>query len=373
MTWRVFCLATCVAAVLISAARCETFFIKGREKPVSGNVVSEDAKSVVINIPGAKKKTDEVVAAADINDIHYDTPAFSKLAFKGGAYRDARDAEKEADDGPSAVARQKALDVAIAKYQETLKKVQPATGKDVFGARHVEFKIAILTLRKASAEGTPTDNIVKALEAYKKNHANSWQINTVMPVLAQLHMDGKDYAQAAVVYQEMADMEVLPADVRRDAELKVVEVAVRAGNITEANKKLDALEKKAAANPAFTSRVKMARAEVLVGQNKSAEAMPMLQQVVKDNADRQIKAIAHNLLGEIYFKAEKYDDAKWEFLFVDAVFNQDKHQHAKSLYFLALTFEKLGDGPRAQECRESLLNGAQFVGTEHRRLLEKSK
>jgi predicted Zn-dependent protease len=152
-----------------------------------------------------------------------------------------------------------------------------------------------------------------------------------------------------------------------------VEVAVRAGNITEANKKLDALEKKAAANPAFTSRVKMARAEVLVGQNKSAEAMPMLQQVVKDNADRQIKAIAHNLLGEIYFKAEKYDDAKWEFLFVDAVFNQDKHQHAKSLYFLALTFEKLGDGPRAQECRESLLNGAQFVGTEHRRLLEKSK
>jgi tetratricopeptide (TPR) repeat protein len=108
----------------------------------------------------------------------------------------------------------------------------------------------------------------------------------------------------------------------------------------------------------------MTRAEVLMGQNKANEAIPLLQGVIRDNNDRQIKALAHNTLGECFYKANRYQEALWEFLWVDAVFNQDKQQQAKALYFLWRTFEQLNNAERAQECREALLNDRQFAGTE---------
>ena len=95
------------------------------------------------------------------------------------------------------------------------------------------------------------------------------------------------------------------------------------------------------------------------------EAMPLLQQVLKETSDKQIKAIAHNTIGEHLYKAGKYNEALWEFLWVDAVFNQDRSQNAKALYYLWKTFEQLNNAERAQECREMLLNDKQYAGTEY--------
>jgi hypothetical protein len=66
----------------------------------------------------------------------------------------------------------------------------------------------------------------------------------------------------------------------------------------------------------------------------------------------------------------------WEFLWVDAVFNQDKAQHAKALYYLWQTFDKRGeasDPDRAQQCRDALINDRQFNGTEYQRLAVQGK
>ena len=70
----------------------------------------------------------------------------------------------------------------------------------------------------------------------------------------------------------------------------------------------------------------MTRAEVLVGEKKIDLAVPILKQLIKDNKDVQIKAQAHNTLGECLFKANRYSEALWEFLYVDAVYNQDNEQ-----------------------------------------------
>jgi hypothetical protein len=162
--------------------------------------------------------------------------------------------------------------------------------------------------------------------------------------------------------------------VRRNAELMVVQVSVKAGDFKSAQKKLDDLEKKAAGNQAFLARVKMTRAEVLVGEKKTDQAVPILQQLLKDTKDTQVKAQAHNALGECLFKADRYSEAVWEFLYVDTVYSQDKHERAKALYYLWKTFERLNNEERSKECRQMLVSDPQFTGTEFQtRALKESK
>ena len=199
-----------------------------------------------------------------------------------------------------------------------------------FARRNVEYRIAMLTLMHANAEQLDTEKALKRLQDFRRDHATSWQINQVMPLVAQLQIAGGDVAAAEETFKEMSEMESLPADVRRDAELMVIQVLVRAGKAEQAQKKLDALSAKPGNPPTFASRIKMARAEVLLSQKKLDQALPLLQQVVKENNDKTVKAQAHNAIGECLFKANRYNEAMWEFLWVDAVFNQDKSQHAKA-------------------------------------------
>jgi len=87
--------------------------------------------------------------------------------------------------------------------------------------------------------------------------------------------------------------------------------------------------------------------------------------------DKSLKAVIHNALGVCLFDKEDYKGARWEFLWVDVTYNQDKNEHAKALYFLWKIFDQLGDAERGQECREMLLNDRTFAGTEWRARAQK--
>ncbi len=378
MTSRIFISALAMFSFVTLCARGDIITVRGKD-PINGIVTKEGAAEVTVSTTAAKgKKVDVKIPAADIIDIQHDAISPGTLTIKGGAFRDGKDAEKEADEGTTAAARTKAMTTAIAKYTETLKKMARDTQAQRYAARHIEYKIAMLTVKQLSADQTTQEKAIERLRGFQKSFPDSWQLNITMPLVAQLHMEAGEFKQAETIYDEMASMTEFPADVRREAELKVIRVSVKAGNIPLAQKKLDALEKKAGADKLFVSLVQLERANVLVSLaasekavdvrlKKFDEAVPLLQKVIRENSDNQVKAIAHNMLGECFYRAEKYKEAVWEFLWVDAVFNQDKQQQAKALYFLKLTFEKLGDGPRAQECRETLLNDRQFSGTEYQR------
>lgn len=350
-------IALLAAAVVCAHGRADEIFVKGSDKSIKSDVKSESAKEVLVDKHAP-------IVGGDVIDIIYEKVKPIDLNLSGGSYKTARNAEKEFREVGDAVKRKAALKTAIDKYTETLKKMEPHK----FLSRHVEYKVAILTYQKALLEQTETEFAQVKLQNYKTKHADSWQINHVMPLIAKIQMDAKDYKGAELTYQEMAEMSALPDDVRLDAELKVVQVSVQSGNLAQANTKLDALEKKAGGNALLGSRVKMSRAEILVGQKKIDEAVKVVQQVLKENNDKQIKALAHNTLGECLFKTTRYNEALWEFLWVDTVYNQDRSQRAKALYYLWQTFEQLNNAERAQECREALLNDPQFGGTEFQRL-----
>jgi tetratricopeptide (TPR) repeat protein len=362
MTHRVLFVSLVLFAAIGSAVRADLVFVRGREQAVNGTVKSETSTAVIVTVKDAKKKNvDESIPAMDVIDIHYDDLA--PAAVRIGAYGKAKKADKEAHDSADPVKRKTAITAALASYAETLKDM---TGTKL-AARNVEYRIAILTLMQANAEQLGPEKALAKLQDFRRRFPTSWQINQVMPLIAQLQIAAGDSAAAEETFKEMSEMDSLPADVRRDAELMIVGVLIRGGKADQAQKKLDALAAKPGNSPAFASRIKMARAEVLVSQKKLDQAVPLLQQVVKENNDKTVKAQAHNTLGECLFKANRYNEALWEFLWVDAVFNQDKSQHAKALYFLTKTFEQLGDADRAQECRQQLLNERQLSGTEYQR------
>jgi tetratricopeptide (TPR) repeat protein len=354
MQYRFLFALVAVASVTISV-RADTVFVKGRDK-VIGTVKSEDAKGIQVSV----KKADEFLPAAEVIDVHYDDVKPSDLRLSGGAYLVAKKAEADADTSSDPAKRKAALTTAIAKYKETLTKMMPHK----YAHRNLEYKVAILTLRQAIADQGSTKDAIAKLESFKTKYPNSWQINHVVPTLAQLQMEAKDFKGAIATYQEMADNEGFPPDVRRNAELLVVEVTVKSGDFAGAQKKLDALEKKAAGNMGFLSRIKMARAEVLVGEKKVDQALPILKQLLKESKDATIKAQAHNTLGESLFRANRYPEAVWEFLYVDAVYNQDKNERAKALYYLWKTFGFLNNEERSRECLQTLMSEPQFQGTE---------
>jgi predicted negative regulator of RcsB-dependent stress response len=340
--------------VIGSAVRADEIWVKGEAKSIKGDVKSETAREVTVQV-GKEKKT---FAGADVLDIQYESVKPNALILPGGEYKLAKAAEKEAKETGDA-GKAKAMKKAIDYYEATIKAME----KHPYANRHFKYRIAVLTLQRATADGLTTDSAHAKLEKYKTDNPNSWQINHVMPMIAQLQIDAKDFRGAEQTYQEMADLDVLPDDVRSDAKLMIIQILVDSGNIDKANSKLEALAK-TGGNPAFVSRLKMERARILVTQKKIEEAIPMLNQVIKDNNDKQVKAMAHNTLGECLFKSNRYDEALWEFLWVDTVYNQDRNQRAKALYYLWKTFEQLNKADRAQECRELLLD-AQYSGTDY--------
>ena len=61
---------------------------------------------------------------------------------------------------------------------------------------------------------------------------------------------------------------------------------------------------------------------------------------------------------------EKLKAARWEFLWVDVIYNQDAREHAKALYYLFRIFSELGEEDRAQECAQAL-QAERYNGTSY--------
>src|SRR5437899_2074124 len=85
MRYRGLLVAFVVVGFTLSA-RADTVFVKGRPAPVVGTVKTEDAKGVLMTV----KKTEELIPAAEVIDVHYDDLKPSDLRLSGGAYLTAK-------------------------------------------------------------------------------------------------------------------------------------------------------------------------------------------------------------------------------------------------------------------------------------------
>jgi len=340
-----------LAAILVNNVSAQDQVItRSADKPVKGAIKTESASGVVVG--------KDTIAAADIIDILY---AAEEVSI-GGPYAAAKTAERDSlDASKDAKTRKDKLQLAIDKYQESIGKVADPKAK-----RHFTFKAGYLQARMAMEAGGDSATAIASLQDFKTKFPSSWQIAQAMQTLAQLQTAAGQYPDAAATYEELADMDI-GEEAKVQALIQSASTFIKAKDYDTASKKVEALRAKIGAGSPSAVRADILQGQVLAAKGDLDGAMTLLRGIVNKSADKGVKAAAYNTLGECLMGKEQYKDARWEFLWVDLVYNQDRNEHAHALFNLAKTFDVLGEGDRALECRELLANDSIFAGLDYQR------
>lgn len=336
-----------------------TYRGKDKDETVKKAIKAESARGIVL--VGAK----DPIPAATIVDVVYEV---DPIDIRLSSYRPAMAAEKLANDPSKEAKRQANLADAISKYEATLKGLKPGPAAQ----RHMEYKIAILQAIQAQESGASPDVAIAGLKAFKTKHPDCWQLVSALKMLAGLQLAKGQFTDAEQTYKDLAGANVSD-EIKLEAELGTAQVSMRNKQHNVALKKLQEIMGRLPKDSPFAVRALIAQAECLAAAKKGEEARKILGDVIGKTKDPALKAVAYNALGQSYFDAGMHKEARWEFLRVDVVYNQDRNEHAKALYYLMRIFEQLNENERAQECRDTLLNDRQFQGLEYQRLAREKK
>lgn len=319
-------------------------------------IAAESPQALVLKTPKAEIPADKIV------DIIF--PLLPRQVHLT-TYRQAIIAEKKALAETKAADRTKANAEALAKYQETLGLLEEG---QPYAKAHLEYKIANLLYIQGRDEGKEAalKQAAEKLKAFKTAHPQAWQLVPVLRNLAQLQLNAKNYAEAEQTYRELAKSNA-PEEVRQDAEVQALLVTLQAGKHAEAQKSLEGLVNRLPKGSVQQLRARLALAECLGVAKDLARAKAEVKAVLDQTKDKALRGLAYSTMGYCYYLNEQWQDARWEFLWVDTIYNQDPREHARALYYLSDIFARLGDGDRARECREQLLTGRQFNGLEYQR------
>ncbi len=327
----------------------EEVYVRGSEKPLKGNITKETPAGIDVG--------KEPVSSDRVLDVVYND--LKPITLRTASYKPAVKAEKDSLDPANESKRKTLIADAIKRYEETLKGADAA---EKSAKRHLEFKLAMLAARQVREDQAGADTAITKLTAFKAKHKDAWQLASALTTLASLYAEQKKYAEAIDVYREIADNTAIAADSRHEAELAIVQSKIANGKAADAKSDLANLMKSLPENSPFNARARAAQAEVLTAEDKLDEAIKLARGIIRDSNDRNVKAIAHNTIGACLLKSGNAKEARWEFLWVDVVYNQDKREHAKALYHLGVIFTELGDGDKAQECFQTLINDRTYAG-----------
>lgn len=340
---------------LPSLARADVEIYLRDGSKVKGVIVEESTQG--IKLQGSK----DLIVRNDIVDVLHE---LNPLGARLGSYRPAERAEKDYLDPAKEAVRLKNLADAISKYRETLKKMDPG---QAFAERHVQFKVAYLTAQQVHEGAGKAEFAMLDLRDFKTKHPNSWQLVECLKNLAEMQMSIKDFTSAEGTYKELANANVDPAT-KHEAELLAAQVSMRAGNYPAAQKRLQEVVAKLPKDSPVLGRAQIAVADAMLASKQVDPARKMLEGIIKGTQDTNVKSRAYNTLGKSYFDAGMLKEARWEFLWVDVMYNDNRDEHAKALYHLWQIFSTLGEQERGLQCRDLLLNNRLYLGTEYQRI-----
>jgi hypothetical protein len=305
------------------------------------------------------------IAADEIFDIDYGNQMDAKVKITSND--PARTAEKAALVARASAERTKQLQAALAKYTETLQSTK--VEQLPLAHRHIAFKIAYVQgLLSQAGDKKAREDAIAALKVFKAKNPDSWQLIPAMLLQARLQATNNDLKGAEATLQELAASNA-PTSARQDARLQLIQVLMESEQYAEAQKRVQQLIADAPANSPFRFQARLAEAKCLAATaDKLDPAVAKLTELLKETKDNNaLHAAAYNTLGECYLLKNQYQDARWQFLWVDVIYNQDKVQHARALYHLWRIFDRLNEKERAQEFFDALLNGPQFAGLDYQR------
>jgi tetratricopeptide (TPR) repeat protein len=318
-----------------------------KEMRATGDIQSEAPNKIVIKPnTGAARE----IAAADIVDVVYEVPPRSKLDYTA-----ARGDERKIDTVKEEE-RKKTIDEAVRSYQKLLRDLTGEKARPA--ARHLEYKIARLLGRAAEDQDDQVDPAIEALQKFRKEHPDSWQISSCARLLARLLLDKKkDFEGARKVYADLAATPSLARETKQECDLLMARCLIRGKKVAEAAKLLQDVLKTVPSDDSQATRVRVYLAECLGNSGKLDDAVKQLEELIAKTPDNDLKALAYNTLGDCYRENNRPKDALWAYLFVDVVYHQDKREHARAVEQLARLFAELGDKERAEQYRERMKRG----------------
>src|SRR5262249_34798513 len=156
---------------------------------------------------------------------------------------------------------------------------------------------------------------------------------------------------------ELVKLPGLEADIRQECELAAVDVLLKAKKFNVVRDRLAAAIPKLPPDSLQAKRFKV----YLIGcdaakpETDLAKVEPQLSAVLDDKAsDPALRALALNALGARLVAKGRPADAMWKYLWVDAVYFQDRAELAKAAERLAKLFEERGDNQRAERYKDKL-------------------
>jgi hypothetical protein len=167
-------------------------------------------------------------------------------------------------------------------------------------------------------------------------------------------IDLEDYEPAAKVYEDLLKNPELGKDVKQELELASVDLLMRARNFAVAETRIkDALGQLPAGDPqAERLKIYQIGCQAATADLKTVE--PQLKATIEQTADPGLKALAYNTLGDCYAAKGNKGDARWAYLWVEAVYNQDRTELLKALEKLVQVFKDLNDEDHSNKCKEKL-------------------
>lgn len=332
---------------------------KKKDEDVTGRIEEESPA-------GIKLKTDKgevkAIPAAQIHFVDYGEgiDAVSKVEYHSG---DSKLDRALAETKPSS--RTDMLRTALLAFQtldgnDNLRKIAPIH-------RYFQFRIGQTLYYLSHDDASRRDAAITAFTEYKSAFPDGWEIVPALQLLASLQEDKGDIDAAGQTFAALAEVPGISKDMKMQSQLKGARLMMAVKKFADAEKKLKEVESILSAGDPQRNFVEVYLIQSRIAQKGKLDGIDTkLHDIVRVGKDGALLAAAHNSLGDFY-RAKGDAQAFWEYLKVDMLYNQDKEEHAKALYYLAqLFYQPRGDAARADEARRRLTS-SQFDGTLYQR------
>jgi tetratricopeptide (TPR) repeat protein len=334
--------------VFTTTALAQKVAYREKDKIIEANgTIDESDPLKVIKVKPNIGTTVKEVKPNTVVDVQYEAKTEVKKAWDG-AWRSEWVAAATAKD---AKGRREALLAALKAYQELVDKA----GGDPKVQRQMQYKVAILTANLAEGDKTQNKLAIDLLEKHQKASSNSWQIFSVVDALSRLYVETNEFEKAAGAFDSMSKLPGVDETTKNDCQLKAADYLMKGKKFPEAADRLNKIV--GTLKPTDPSYEAMKMKLILCKANtpeKFKEAITELKKMKDAAKDENKLAMLYNTLGDCYMMGNQPNDAKYEYLYVDLVYNKDRSQHLRALEQLVQVFKDLKQLDKSKDYMQKL-------------------
>jgi hypothetical protein len=333
-------------ATLICAVATQTFVFgqdkverkdkKGGSAIVSGKILEETSAGVRVKVQALGKE--ELIPSNEVLRVSYaDAPAKASLDLGKLAPAEA------ARDFP-----------ALLKGYEGVQALPEMKSAPAGARRYIDYRVA--SLRAMTADGEDElKAAIKALADFVVAHPNSWEYPHAARQLGRLQADTGDYASATKTF-EVLEKTNAPAEFKQDATAMLIDIAFQSEDYKLAADRVEAVSRNPQAGSALRDRVAIYRLGLdgASAQGDLSATIKKLEEAIAKTTDPALKALAYNVMGDVYLAKQQRRDAMWSYLWVDMVYNQDRGEHLKAMTRLIKLFRAENDAEKVKLYEEKL-------------------